>query len=236
MDEKGVNRLILIAAVAIVALVSALAVGFAVIPENPNGGETLLDLPNIADVVSSPFLSHSSHNNQTSNHNATTKDTSKVKNITYDNKDVKKSDKSTNLNKKSDQNSHKSKVKPTDKDKKKDKSKDKDKDKDKDKNSSDKEKSWKHIGTYSNTEPSFSLKDDGDKYKITIIAQSVENENGILNIQLLNGKTTVQNSILSVSDNETNETVISGKGSGDYSFVLDQENIQNYTISIDAYS
>ena len=232
MDEKGVNRLILIAAVAIVALVSALAVGFAVIPENPNGGETLLDLPNIADVVSSPFLSHSSHNNQTSNHNATTKDTSKVKNITYDNKDVKKSDKSTNLNKKSDQNSHKSKVKPTDKDKKKDKSKDKDKDK----NSSDKEKSWKHIGTYSNSEPSFSLKDDGDKYKITIVAQSAENENGILKIQLLNGQNIVQNSILSVNDNETNETVISGKGSGDYTFVLDQENIQNYTISIDAYS
>ena len=236
MDEKGVNRLILIAAVAIVALVSALAVGFAVIPENPNNGVTSLDLPNIADVISSPFLAHSSHNNQNSTHNATTKDSSKVKNITYDNKDVKKSDKSTNLNKKSDQNSHKSKVKPTDKDKKKDKSKDKDKDKDKDKNSSDKEKSWKHIGTYSNTEPSFSLKDDGDKYKITIIAQSVDNENGLLNIQLLNGKTTVQNSILSVSDNETNETVISGKGSGDYSFVLDQENIQNYTISIDAYS
>ena len=35
---------------------------------------------------------------------------------------------------------------------------------------------------------------------------------------------------------KTNETVISGKGSGDYTFVLDQENIQNYTISIDAYS
>lgn len=272
MDEKGVDRLILISVVAIIALVSALAIGFAILPENPNGGDTLLDLPSISDVVRNPFASTTVNSHNTPNtannttHNKTiflidsiNDSTNDVKNISANKTDLKNDN-----NKKTDKNSDKLEDKTKNHDSSDDKKDKKDKDKvdDKDNKIDDKtddntddkkddktdnnkdsketvkvqEKSWKTVGTYSDSEPSFSLKDDGDQYKIKITAKGMDDEKGKLTIELYNGNSKVKSSKLKVNGDESNEVTIEGSGSGNYQLKLDGDNIETYTVTISEYS
>ncbi|WP_461462168.1 hypothetical protein [Methanobrevibacter sp.] len=282
MDEKGVDRLILISVVAIIALVSALAIGFAILPENPNGGDTLLDLPSISDVVRNPFASTAvnSHNtapNTTHNitHNKTifliedsiNESTKDVKNISDDKTDLKNDnnkktdknsdkleDKTKNHDSRDDKKEKDDKDKTDDKDNKIDDKTDDNADDKKDDNADDKkddktddnkdskgtvkvqQKSWKTVGTYSDSEPSFSLKDDGDQYKIKITAKGMDDEKGKLTIELYNGNSKVKSSKLMVNGDESNEVTIEGSGSGNYQLKLDGDNIETYTVTISEYS
>ncbi len=252
MDEKGVDRLILIVVVAIIALVAALAVGFAIIPENPNVGETILDLPSISDVFYNPAVANNTtspnHNNTTNHTNTALNSTKDVKNTTDDKTDVKHDDKkdvkqdSTSDDKSGDKDKNKdiNKDKDNNKDKNKDKDKDKTDDKTDDITDSDTnkvaEKSWKTVGTYSNSQPSFSLNDNDDKYKITVTAKGEKDENGELDIEVINGESVVQSKKLSVSDGESNEITMEGSGAGNYNVALDGDNIKSYSVTIYEYS